>query len=329
MARQIVETLDRTPSVAPRSLVTIPSIEPVTPPAATTRSSKGGDAVQAEAAATRGPTLKTEPPILVVDALHRGDYPTITDALNAAKAGTRILVRPGLYKEGIVIDKPVEIIGDGERNDIVVEAFGKDAILFRADMGRVVNLTLRQAGGGNWYGVDIAQGRLDLEECDITSQSLACVAIHGGADPRLRLNRIHHGKTCGVKIYDDGQGTLEDNEILAQTHSGIEITNGGNPTLRRNRIHHGKSTGVYVYGGEGTLEDNEIIANAQAGVTVTKAGNPTLRRNRISKNRYEGVWIYDNGAGVFDGNDLRDNVRGAWAIDPSSEANVTRTNNKK
>ena len=34
----------------------------------------------------------------------------------------------------------------------------------------------------------------DLEGCDITSQSIKCVGIHGGADPRLLRNRIHDGK---------------------------------------------------------------------------------------------------------------------------------------
>ncbi|MEE8170127.1 MAG: TIR domain-containing protein, partial [Phycisphaerae bacterium] len=144
------------------------------------------------------PTPKTEPPTLVVDALHRGDHPTLTAALAAAKPGDRILVRPGFYRESVVIDKPVEIIGDGELGEVVIEGSQNDAILFRATMGRIANLTLRQASGGKHYCVDIAQGRLDLEGCDISSQSLACVAIHGGADPRLRRNRIHDGKASGV-----------------------------------------------------------------------------------------------------------------------------------
>src|SRR5439155_17230254 len=98
------------------------------------------------------------------------------------------------------------IIGDGNLGEVVVEASGVDVVLFKANMGRISNLSLRQVGGGKWFCVDIAQGRLDLESCDITSQSLACVAIHGGADPRLRRNRIHDGKQGGVFVYENGQG---------------------------------------------------------------------------------------------------------------------------
>jgi parallel beta-helix repeat protein len=141
-----------------------------------------------------------------------------------------------LYKEGIVIDKPVEIIGDGTLGEVVIEATGKEAVLFQANMGRMANLTLRQAGGGRCCCIDIAQGRLDLEGCDVTSQSLSCVAIHSGADPRLRRNRIHDGEQAGVYVFEHGQGTLEDNEIFANARSGVAIETGANPTLRRNRV---------------------------------------------------------------------------------------------
>ena len=92
--------------------------------------------------------------------------------------------------------------------------------------------------------MDISQGRLDLEGCDISSQSLACVAIRDGADPRLRRNKIHDGKQAGVFVYDGGLGTLEDNDITGNALSGVEIKTGGNPTLRRNQIHDNKQSGV-------------------------------------------------------------------------------------
>jgi F-box protein 11 len=233
----------------------------------------------------RGPTAKTEPPTRVVDQMHRGDHLTITEAIEAANPGDRILVRPGLYIGGLVIDKPgLEITGDGNLVDVVVQAAGMDALLFKTTRGRVTNLTLRQMGGGDWLGVDIAQGQLELEECNITSHGLACVAIHGGADPRLRRNRIYDSKgECGVYVYENGQGVLEDNEIFGNI-VGVMITTGGNPTLRRNRIYDSKGeSGVYVYeNGQGVLEDNEIFGNAYAGVEISDGGNPLLRRNRQS-----------------------------------------------
>lgn len=276
------------------------------------------------------PSLKNAPQTVVVDILCRGDYSTITDALKAVKAGARILVRPGVYKEGIVLDKPVEIIGDGERDEIVIKAHDKHAVLFQADSGRIANLTLRQSGGIDWYGVDIAKGRLELEDCDISSKSYACVAIHGGANPTLSRCRIHDGKAGGVFVYDKGQGTLADSEICANAKAGVEISEGGSLTLRRCRIHDGKAAGVVVWGSsQGTLEDNEIFANAYAGISISEGGGSALRRNTISKNGWEGVWIYGKGGGFFEDNDLRGNAEGAWNIAPDSKALAQRKGNKE
>ena len=324
LATQVVEALGREkPPPRPASTAATPTTAPK-------------DAKQDAAAvgsldeiAARGPTYKTEPATHVVDAMNRGDYSNLTGALKAANPGDRILVRPGLYREGIVIDKPVEIIGDGRLDEVVVEASGSDVVLFQASMGRIANLTLRQVGSA-WSCIDIAQGRLDVEGCDISSRGLACVAIHSGADPRLRRNRIHDGKQGGVFVYEDGQGTLEDNEIFSNAFAGVTISKGSNPTLRRNRIHDGKQGGVFVYeDGQGTLEDNEIFSNAHAGVLISKGGNPTLRRNRISQNGHQAIRVYANGQGLFEDNDLRDNKLGAWDVSPGSQDKMTRTRNQE
>ena len=302
------------------------------PPAATripTRQSEGTAEPQTQG--TEQPsqarvTARTEPPTHVVDAYQRGDFATVSAAITAARPGDRILVRPGLYQEGLVIDKPLEILGDGPVADIEIQARGADAVLFKANIGRIANLTLRQAGGnGQWYGVDITQGRLDLEGCDITSQSLACVAIRNGADPRLRRNTIHDGKQSGVYVYGNGLGTLEDNDITANANAGVSITTGGNPTLRRNTIRNGKTSGVYVYGnGLGTLEDNDITANANAGVSIKTGGNPTLRRNIIHDGKTSGVYVYGNGLGTLEDNDITANANAGVSIKTGGNPTLRR-----
>ncbi len=223
--------------------------------------------------------VKAGQPTAIVDQRNQGDYTTITEALKAVESGTLILVRPGLYKEGIVIDKPVEIIGSGNRDEIVIEASGKHTVLFQTNMGRLANLTLRQAGGGNWYTVDIAHGRLKIEDCDISSQSRSCVAIYSSAAPCLLRNRIHDGQTGGVIVYENGKGMLEDNEIFANVLSGVAIKTGGNPTLRRNRITQNGNWGIWVYGGGGGIfEDNDLRDNAGGAWNIERGCEALMQR---------------------------------------------------
>jgi nitrous oxidase accessory protein NosD len=127
----------------------------------------------------------------MVDPFGGGPYPTINDAIAAAGPGDRVVLGPGVYEQSIVIDRPVELLGAGNAGEVVVIAYGARVLSFRAQHGLVRNLSLRQAGGGDFHCVDISQGRLELEDCDIQSDSLPCVHIHEGADPVLRRNRIH------------------------------------------------------------------------------------------------------------------------------------------
>lgn len=257
--------------------------------------------------APRQDTARTEPPTHVVDAYLRGDFATVSEAIKAAKPGDRILVRPGLYRESLVVDKPLEIIGDGPIEDIEIRASDVGVLEFRASIGRVVNLTLRQVGERS-QGVAIVQGRLDLEGCDICSKSGSCVYIEDGADPRLRRNTIHDGLDYGVFVYDGGLGTLEDNEITGNGGSGVGIADGGSPVLRRNRIHDNTENGVQIMnGGLGSLEDNEITGNGVSGVEIMDGSSPVLHRNQIHDNKYTGVYVHDRGLGTMQDNDITGN----------------------
>ena len=291
--------------------------------------------VQPTATTTRGsgeevkesPTAKNEPPTAIVDPNREGDFTTITEAIKRVEPGSRILIRPGRYEEGLLVDKPLEIIGDGKPGEVEIQAAGIDVILFQTTMGRIGNLTLRQMGGGQWFCVNVAQGRLDLEDCDISSQSLTCVAIHGGADPRLRRNRIHDSKEGGVVVYENAQGTLEDNEIFNNVLAGVEIKEGADPTLRHNRIHENTGGGVYVHeGGQGTLEDNDIFSDTLSEVAITTTGNPTVRRNRIYDSKQgSGVYVDHDGQGTIEDNEIFGN-RNSGVASRSSKNLVVRKN---
>jgi len=72
-----------------------------------------------------------------------GDCQNLNTAIKKAKAGDRILVKPGVYQEDLIIDKPLEIIGDGEVADIVVESKNADCISMKTDHALVRGLSLR------------------------------------------------------------------------------------------------------------------------------------------------------------------------------------------
>jgi parallel beta-helix repeat protein len=200
----------------------------------------------------------------------------------------------------------------------------------QTDYAKVKGLTIcGQAGlkGKEYYAIDIPQGCLVLEDCDITSDSLACIGIHGlTAKPRISRCKIHDSKASGIFVYEKGQGIVEDCDIFANTLAGLEIKEEANPTIRRCKIHD-NAAGISVHTkGQGIVEDCDIFANTLSGVQIREEGNPIIQKCRINRNEHEAIWSHDNGRGTVENCDLTNNKAGAFDIDSTSQ--VQESNNK-
>jgi parallel beta-helix repeat protein len=256
---------------------------------------------------------------IIVAASGSAHYRSIAQAVQNAVPGAMIRVQPGTYHEELHIDKPVEIVGDGPLDEVVIESTDGDCLIMETDNANLRGLTLRNRSGsrgGKSYTVDIPRGRLVLEDCDISSDSLACVAIHGpDAEPVLRGCKIHDGRSGGIFIYDGSKGLIEDCEIFGNGRAGIAIRTGGDPIIRRCNIFEGKQSGVYIYeSGMGSLEECNIFSNALTGVEIKQGGNARIRHCAINRNRYQAIYIHENSTALVEDSDLSGNLRGAWYI---------------
>jgi len=252
-----------------------------------------------------------EPPTVVVSLTGETRYRTVGDAIRDAEPGTRIVVRPGVYQESLIVDKRLDIIGDGPREQIIIE--GAPCLRLQTDWARVRNLSLRtRAGGGSRaHAVLIAHGQPILEGCEIRSDALACVAVQGPtANPILLHCTIRDGKSAGILVLDDGRGVVEECEIFGHALAGVEIRQRGNPTLRRCRIRDGQQVGVLVHDdGQGALEECEIVANTLAGVEIRQRGNPVVRGCTIRDGKDPGVLVHTDGRGTLLNCEIAGNAR--------------------
>jgi nitrous oxidase accessory protein NosD len=126
---------------------------------------------------------------LVVSTAGQGSHRSIAAAIQAAPAGAEIRIQPGRYREGLILDKPLTLRGEGARQDIIVESARADCIRIAAEGVVVRGLTLRcqvPRRGQDFHAVNVPQGQVLLEDCDITCNSLACVALHREGQATLK-----------------------------------------------------------------------------------------------------------------------------------------------
>ncbi len=256
------------------------------------------------------------------------DFTSINDAIRHAPEGARLMIRPGIYTEGFVLDKRLEVVGDGALDEIIVRSQSSSVVTSRADAGTIRNLTLRgqsRAGGNHgdgFFAVDISRGRLLVEACDISSDSLACVAIRNpNAAPVIRACRIHHGVDSGIYAFDGAGGRIEACDIFENANINIALAAGARTSVTGCHIHHGRDAGIVVWNKASCeVTDCEIYANAKTGVGISDEAACVLRACRIHEGFNTGVFVHRTGKALIESCDIYGHAESEVAI--TSRADV-------
>ncbi len=289
---------------------------------------------------------KNEPVTRIVDSTGRGQHTSISAAIAVADPGNRILIRPGVYREHLTVDKPLELIGDGKTEEIVLTDSNDDVVDFQTTIGRISNLTIRQehelkGEGPGYNAVDISQGRLILENCQLSSTSGAVVYVRGGADPQITHNKISSLREKPGVVVAGARGLIENNEISAKKGWGIVVIWAPSaPIVRQNVIRSSLGIGL-LEKSSATIDDNDIASTSTGvvvmeseavvtrnrihecgtGVRINKGGRAAIEGNTVTNNRTSGIDIESDAQATLTGNILAEN--GAYGITASSEASVT------
>jgi serine/threonine protein phosphatase PrpC len=199
-------------------------------------------------------------------------YTSIGEAIKAAHPKAQIRVFPGQYQESFVLDKEVEIIGDGPRQDIVIKSV-VPCILMRTDyaviQGITVQGTLKLASSLLSQGkpaIDIPYGQLVLRNCAITSQSSKCLHVHGSVAKLIIIGcDIYRGER-GLVVSEQAQGQVENCRIVANMEAGIEVQRGGDASIR-NCLIIGNYYAIMVRSeGKVTVENCDLGSNEIRGI---------------------------------------------------------------
>ncbi len=256
------------------------------------------------------------PPTLTVSPLGGAQFRTLGDALKKAPAGARIVVRGGLYRESLVLARPVEILPAGATEEIIVESAGRPCLTMQTDQARVRGLTLRLKAGDETteYAVEIPKGRLIMEACEVASGLKAAVHVHGqGADPFLRKCRIRQSGQDGVLVTDGARVTLDECEIFGNGGHGVSALRGAKPSLRGCKVRENRGDGLrFAERSEGAAEDCKVFGNGAEGISLLQGSNPILRRVQAYRNRGTGVFVGGDSQGTLERCDLREN--GNWGL---------------
>ncbi|EGC29181.1 hypothetical protein DICPUDRAFT_99910 [Dictyostelium purpureum] len=220
---------------------------------------------------------------------HRKDFDTISEALSHLTENKReiMLLAQGVYQENISIDKPVDIMGEGELGSVVIESSTGNTVSISAPYGSITNVAMRQHG--HWFCIDIEKGSFSISKCDITNSTLSAVKIGRSASPWIANNFIHDCKEAGIAIFG-GEGTIIGNHFTRNRYGSIEVVySTSKPTIKLNRIFKNKGYGIHVHtNATAIISENIIEENESDGISCWGGASPVVSNNKIyGKGIYE------------------------------------------
>ena len=196
------------------------------------------------------------------------DYPTIQDAINHANDGDSIQVWEGVYKENIVVDRLVSIIGNGSYCTII------------DDIDRTE------------YAVNILADGVEIKGFTICNSSIAGVYLFSNYSIIQNNEIIYNAQ--GVVLSHSYDNLISDN-IISNNNYGIHLTNSNSNNITGNTINHNGREGCCYAGIDlFSSNNNNIIGNAVRdntgdGIHLKNSDRNTIMGNDINHNREYGI----------------------------------------
>ncbi|MFD4398152.1 right-handed parallel beta-helix repeat-containing protein [Kitasatospora sp. NPDC058478] len=176
-----------------------------------------------------------------------GEYDTLAEALAAAEPGDTVTVRPGTFRENVLLDKPVTIVPAQGPGTVRIDPPSGVALTVTADA--IVRDLVVEGGDSSTPAVLITgpQTAPSLSGCRIETRSATGIEITDGARPTLRGCVVANPAGLGLRLRGPGTAAaLEDCEVAAAGQAGLAVLGGATAALDRCRVHHAVGAGVLL-----------------------------------------------------------------------------------
>jgi len=250
------------------------------------------------------------PESVIVSPAGDGHARTIAEALGKAASGARVFIRPGVYRETIRVEKPVELFGDGPVSGIVLEGTGSTVLQLRAETFSLHGVTIRgtalEATGAPL--LEVLRGTALIEDCTVSGGNTGISLAGSRTRGVLRRLQLTGFRTCGILV--SGRATARlDRCRVASSRTGIELDSGSEAAIHECHIeggHYGIAFGPRT---RGTVEGTEVTKYVYAGILVRDGADPAARKCTVHHGNF-GIEVSDRGKGDFAECDVAGNARG-------------------
>ena len=208
-----------------------------------------------------------------------GNHTLIRYAIENASAGDTIFVYNGTYRENVIVNKTVSLVGE-DRNTTIIDGAGSDALLMASDWVNVTGFSMVNASAES--GVNVSASSRCRVSGNVMSNNL--IGITATASPGLIIsgNIVSNNSEKGVDIYVADGVYVSSNFVASNALYGIAITATSDGYVANNAI-MGHGMGIEVYAGvRNTFYLNVVSNNSFGSVFWVSDWNVIYHNNFIN-----------------------------------------------
>jgi len=175
-----------------------------------------------------------------------GEYETLAEALAAAEPGDTLTLRPGTFREAVLLDKPVTLQPAEGPGSVRLDP--RAGVPLTVTAAATVRGLVVEGSDSSLPAVLVtgAQAAAELAECRVETRSAVGVEISDGARAVLTGCVIDNPAGLGVRLRGPAEAVLRDCEAAAAGQAGLAVLGGAVARLERCRVHHANGAGVLL-----------------------------------------------------------------------------------
>ncbi|WP_035792583.1 right-handed parallel beta-helix repeat-containing protein [Kitasatospora mediocidica] len=197
-----------------------------------------------------------------------GEYETLAEALAAAEPGDTLTLRPGVFRENVVLDKPVTL--QPAEGPGTVRLDPPSGVTLTITAAAVVRDLLIEGYDSSAAAVLITgpEAAARLTGCRVDTHSAVGIEVDDRADPTLTGCTVANPAGLGLRLRGGASAAFEECEVSAAGQAGLAVLEGASARLTRCRLHHAAGAGVLLTdaGSRADLTGCEIYEIRGSGV---------------------------------------------------------------
>jgi parallel beta-helix repeat protein len=220
-------------------------------------------------------------------------YPTIGAAVSQASAGDTIFVKTGVYKENVVINKPLTLEGQNSTNTLIIGSGGSNpaaVLILVANNVKVSGFTIESLNYTTTtmyaYGIWVEANNCTIQG-NIVQNTYTGIFCSTQNQITITQNTIKSNFKNGICFYGGGQNTVSSNSVVGNAVSGIEIAGYSDVISENNIVSDYRGIGLGT--SYSVVFGNNIQANIESGIFLAGSKN-IISENNIQSNKY-GIFV--------------------------------------